>query len=127
MLQLQMDVDAGPNRVEEDEALATAHRILSETPLIGKLYIFTTLHHHHFDDSIIHTCIKSLTHCDADGHNDFPYIVRGWHPQDMNNHDITNLPAAHTDLARLRQGRVGCQIWSAYVPRLALSPPSRRC
>lgn len=50
-----------------------------------------------------------------DGHNDFPSQVleRG------GSLDLVDLarpqPSLHTDLARLRQGRVGGQFWSAYV------------
>lgn len=53
----------------------------------------------------------------TDGHNDWPYIVRGWHLHDRHTADLDTMSCAHTDLNRLREGCVGGQIWSAYVPR----------
>lgn len=61
-----------------------------------------------------------------DGHNDVPIQLRGRFGNQINDfdfHDTTSTgPAAgegsmmHTDLARLRQGKVGAQYWSVYVP-----------
>ena len=61
-----------------------------------------------------------------DGHNDLPIQLRGRYGNvlasfDFN--DTTNVPASapggstrmHTDLPRLRQGKVGAQFWSVYV------------
>src|SRR3954447_11039790 len=50
-----------------------------------------------------------------DGHNDLPWAVR------ENGHlDVADLdrlqPGLHTDLVRLKKGRVGGQFWSVYVP-----------
>ncbi len=56
-----------------------------------------------------------------DGHNDIPWQYR----RRVNNHldqmdlhdDLTQLtPPTHTDMARLKQGMVGGQFWSVYVP-----------
>ncbi len=56
-----------------------------------------------------------------DGHNDLPWQYE----QRVKNHlaqidirqDQSKLtPALHTDIARLRQGRIGGQFWSVYVP-----------
>lgn len=66
-----------------------------------------------------------------DGHNDVPEQLRDRYQNvigtfDFN--DTTNVPAAygstrmHTDLPRLRQGRVGAQFWSVYVSA-SLPPP----
>ncbi|THC96854.1 hypothetical protein EYZ11_003678 [Aspergillus tanneri] len=53
-----------------------------------------------------------------DGHNDFPYILRGWYG--MNIHDpsfnIEEMPIGQTDLSRLEKGCIGGQFWSAFVP-----------
>ncbi len=52
----------------------------------------------------------------VDGHNDLPYAMRevGY---DFTGTDIANpQPQLHTDLPRLRQGQVGAQFWSVYVP-----------
>lgn len=52
-----------------------------------------------------------------DGHNDLPWVVR-----DQGNLGFTILDIArpqkklHTDIPRLRQGGVGAQFWSAWVP-----------
>lgn len=60
-----------------------------------------------------------------DGHNDVPWTLRlrvGNVLRDVDFHDTTELGrhptrgAMHTDLRRLRQGGVGAQYWSVYVP-----------
>ena len=63
-----------------------------------------------------------------DGHNDVPWALRGRVGNMINDFDFrdtqhTAKPGAtspvqpmHTDLARLRKGRVGAQFWSVYVP-----------
>ncbi|MEO8579509.1 MAG: dipeptidase [Gemmatimonadales bacterium] len=71
----------------DDVYLARAKRILSETPLI-------------------------------DGHNDLPWriredtIARG----NVDAYDLRSHTPGHTDLDRLRQGMVGAQFWSVYIP-----------
>jgi membrane dipeptidase len=57
----------------------------------------------------------------VDGHNDLPWALRragGPDPADaVARTDLTaGAPALHTDLPRLRAGRVGMQFWSVYVP-----------
>jgi membrane dipeptidase len=53
-----------------------------------------------------------------DGHNDYPWAVREHVPgRDLTKLDISKpQPTIHTDIARLRQGGVGAQFWSVYVP-----------
>ncbi|KAM0713941.1 hypothetical protein Q7P37_010904 [Cladosporium fusiforme] len=53
-----------------------------------------------------------------DGHNDFPYILRGWCALNESTGlaDARNMPIGQTDISRLRKGRVGGQFWSAFVP-----------
>ena len=53
-----------------------------------------------------------------DGHNDYPWAVRENVPdRDLDKLDITRpQPKIHTDIARLREGGVGAQFWSVYVP-----------
>jgi membrane dipeptidase len=52
-----------------------------------------------------------------DGHNDYPWAVRENVGRDIDRLDITKpQPAIHTDIARLREGGVGGQFWSVYVP-----------
>ena len=61
-----------------------------------------------------------------DGHNDLPFQLRLRYRNVIGNFDLNdgvNVPPAgqnasplHTDAPRLRQGRVGAQFWSVYVP-----------
>lgn len=53
-----------------------------------------------------------------DGHNDFPWALRGLDPgRDLAKADITkSVPALMTDIPRLRAGGLGGQFWSVYVP-----------
>src|SRR5262245_46218159 len=52
-----------------------------------------------------------------DGHNDLPWKLREKADLSFRRYDITRpQPALHTDIPRLRQGGVGAQFWSAYVP-----------
>src|SRR5688572_2412711 len=52
-----------------------------------------------------------------DGHNDYPWAVRENVGRDVDKLDITKpQPTIHTDIARLREGGVGGQFWSVYVP-----------
>jgi len=54
-----------------------------------------------------------------DGHNDLPWEIRENRekPRDVDHFDLrTNLKNQDTDLARLKQGGVGGQFWSIYIP-----------
>jgi membrane dipeptidase len=52
-----------------------------------------------------------------DGHNDLPWEMREKVHYDFDARDIAKpQPAMMTDIARLRQGHVGGQFWSVYVP-----------
>ena len=53
-----------------------------------------------------------------DGHNDYPWALRGVDAgRDFTKADITSsVPSLHTDIPRLRQGGLGGQFWSVYVP-----------
>ncbi len=52
-----------------------------------------------------------------DGHNDLPWQYRQKVSGDFSKLDIRQRqPALHTDIPRLRQGGVGGQFWSVYVP-----------
>ncbi|XP_057372398.1 dipeptidase 1-like [Daphnia carinata] len=59
-----------------------------------------------------------------DGHNDFAMSLRYYARNQVGDLDINDLttlepwassPSSHTDINRLRQGKVGAQFWSAYV------------
>jgi len=53
-----------------------------------------------------------------DGHNDYPWALREHNRErDLSRLDIrVPQPKLHTDIPRLRQGGVGGQFWSVYVP-----------
>ncbi len=52
-----------------------------------------------------------------DGHNDLPYQIRKDGGSSFDQIDIAQpQPDLHTDIPRLRQGGLGAQFWSAYVP-----------
>ena len=53
-----------------------------------------------------------------DGHNDFPWALRENNAErDLNKLDIrVSQPKIHTDIPRLREGGVGGQFWSVFVP-----------
>jgi membrane dipeptidase len=53
-----------------------------------------------------------------DGHNDLPIAFYELCGYDLDAHDLRGpVPQLHTDLPRLRQGHVGAQFWSLWVPQ----------
>ena len=78
---------AAPGRAFDDPALAHAEAILARHPVI-------------------------------DGHNDLPWAIRenAAAPRDVAAYDLRSRTKGATDLERLRQGHVGGQFWSVYVP-----------
>ncbi|HEY6564011.1 MAG TPA: dipeptidase [Pirellulaceae bacterium] len=53
----------------------------------------------------------------VDGHNDLPWALRDAGDRVFKKIDIAQAqPKFHTDIPRLRQGGVGAQFWSVYVP-----------
>jgi membrane dipeptidase len=77
-------------RAAPDPHLERAKRVLRQTPLV-------------------------------DGHNDLPWAIREdtVAPKDVVAYDLRARTRGHTDLARLRQGMVGAQFWSVYIPAAA--------
>jgi len=71
----------------EDAALKHARQLLKSTPLI-------------------------------DGHNDLPWTIRSnaQTPFDVEAYDLRKRTPTDTDLERLKQGQVGAQFWSVYIP-----------
>jgi membrane dipeptidase len=51
-----------------------------------------------------------------DGHNDLPWAMRERNDLQFSQTDLNNEPKLHTDIPRLRQGNVGAQFWSVFVP-----------
>jgi membrane dipeptidase len=89
---LLLAVAAAPGLAARDPHLEAARRVLSSTPLI-------------------------------DGHNDLPWAIREFaaSPRDVGAYDLRTRTPGHTDLERLRQGMVGGQFWSVYVPCTAVA------
>lgn len=54
----------------------------------------------------------------VDGHNDLAWAIResATAPRDVDAYDLRKRTTGHTDLARLKQGMVGAQFWSVYIP-----------
>ncbi len=54
----------------------------------------------------------------VDGHNDLPIVIRedARAPGDVAAYDLRSRTTGDTDLERLRQGQVGAQFWSVYIP-----------
>lgn len=57
----------------------------------------------------------------VDGHNDLPWVIREKFGRDVEGYDISIRAQFDTDIPRLREGMVGTQFWSVYVPS-SLSP-----
>lgn len=57
-----------------------------------------------------------------DGHNDLPWAIRNFEtaPHDVAAYDLRTRTAGHTDIPRLREGMVGAQFWSVYIPASAV-------
>jgi membrane dipeptidase len=52
-----------------------------------------------------------------DGHNDLPWELRQRASSSFEKLDIAKLqPEIHTDIPRLKQGNLGAQFWSVYIP-----------
>jgi membrane dipeptidase len=64
----------------------------------------------------------------VDGHNDLPWAIRNHDeaPMDVAAYDLRRPAPGHTDLARLREGHVGAQFWSVYVPFRAVEEGAAR-
>ena len=54
----------------------------------------------------------------VDGHNDLPWRIREdtLHANDLDAYDLRTRTPGMTDLERLKQGMVGAQFWSVYIP-----------
>jgi membrane dipeptidase len=51
-----------------------------------------------------------------DTHNDLPWVIREKAGRDVEGFDISKRARYDTDIPRLRQGMIGTQFWSVYVP-----------
>ncbi|XP_039652062.1 dipeptidase 1 [Perca fluviatilis] len=51
-----------------------------------------------------------------DGHNDLPWQLRKQFNNELNKVDLYTLETTHTNIPKIKEGRLGAQFWSAYVP-----------
>jgi membrane dipeptidase len=90
--------------------------IVMPTRLAAALVLFVYAAASIADDSLE----RALSVLDAapvvDGHNDLPWVIREKFGGDVENYDISVYAQFDTDIPRLREGRVGTQFWSVYVP-----------
>lgn len=70
------------------------------------------------DDALAHARRLLASTILIDGHNDLPWEIRRSDsaPLDVAAYDLRTRTPGHTDLARLKEGLVGAQFWSVYVP-----------
>ena len=70
------------------------------------------------DDALLARARAVMKHAPViDGHNDLPWAMREQVRYDFDKFDIArSQPSLMTDIPRLRQGMVGGQFWSVYVP-----------
>jgi len=52
----------------------------------------------------------------VDGHNDLPWVIREKFGGDVEHYDISVRAQFDTDIPRLREGMIGTQFWSVWVP-----------
>jgi membrane dipeptidase len=64
----------------------------------------------------------------VDGHNDLPWAIRTHRaaPRNVAAYDLRTRAPGHTDIPRLREGMVGIQFWSVYVPSRAVEEGAAR-
>ncbi|XP_056134974.1 dipeptidase 1 [Lampris incognitus] len=51
-----------------------------------------------------------------DGHNDLPWQLRVQFNNQLNKVDLNTLQTTHTNIPKIKEGRLGAQFWSAFVP-----------
>lgn len=51
-----------------------------------------------------------------DGHNDLPWQLRQKYNNQLSKVDLYKLNSTHTNIPKIKEGRLGAQFWSAYVP-----------
>ncbi|XP_061670930.1 dipeptidase 1 isoform X1 [Syngnathoides biaculeatus] len=51
-----------------------------------------------------------------DGHNDLPWQLRKQFNNQLDKVDLNTLETTHTNIPKIKTGRLGAQFWSAYVP-----------
>src|SRR6185503_5682877 len=72
------------------------------------------------DAALAHARAFLKQHALIDSHNDLPAVIResGKPPRDVEAYDLNTRTAGDTDIPRLREGGVGGQFWSVWIPSL---------
>ena len=110
---------------EGDSVLQKGSKL--KNPAIASILLFAILaagmhaRGAHADDPALAHARELLTKFPLiDGHNDLPAVIResGKPPRDIAAYDLNGRTAGDTDIARLREGGVGGQFWSVWIPSL---------
>ncbi len=89
--------------------------LLSLTVLFGTQASYAN--HHDDSDELLEHARRILAEAPlVDGHNDLPSLIREKFGRDVEGYNIAEPAGYDTDIPRLRQGGVGTQFWSVYVP-----------
>lgn len=111
-------------------AVATLHRVpLILIPLILLLLLPVSPVQAQEADPHMEAALRVLTTTPLiDGHNDLPWQIRLNEdaPMDVRAYGVEGREGGHTDIPRLREGRVGGQFWSIYVPSSAMETGAAR-
>jgi membrane dipeptidase len=94
----------------------TQHRALAFTA--GTIFLFASAASSAQDAALERARRGLAAHPVIDGHNDLPWAIREntAAPRDVEAYDLRTRTKGNTDLERLREGGVGGQFWSVYVP-----------
>jgi membrane dipeptidase len=84
----------------------------------GALFLFSSAPSNAEDAALEPARRVLVAHPVIDGHNDLPWAIRenSLAPRDVEAYDLRSRAKGSTDLERLREGGVGGQFWSVYVP-----------
>ncbi len=75
------------------------------------------------DQAYEHALSLMTAHPFVDAHNDMPWTVRKASGSDLARYDLTKLhPETDTDIPRLRAGKVGTQVFAAFLPTKIAHP-----
>jgi len=94
----------------------THHRAFAFTATA--LFLFASVASNAQDAALERARRVLVAHPVIDGHNDLPWAIRenSDAPRDVEAYDLRTRTKGNTDLERLREGGVGGQFWSVYVP-----------
>ena len=95
---------------------------MNRSVLVAALVAFASLLPHlHLlgEDPVEISIVAKKIHASGyvwDGHNDLPWAARERNDVRFEKIDLWNEPKLHTDIPRLKEGNVGAQFWSVFVP-----------